>query len=83
MSKSQLNQKLHHKAQIFIFQFLFNFGRKNLENLWLTNDHFLTIFGHFFANYINLSQNWVPDGHFEMLSMFKSWLDQELTYNIG
>ena len=43
MSKSQLNQKLQHKTQIFIFQFLFNFGRKNLENLWLMNGHFLTI----------------------------------------
>ena len=33
ISKSQLNQNLQHKTQILIFQFLFNFGRKNLENL--------------------------------------------------
>jgi hypothetical protein len=33
MSKSQLDKKLQHKTQIFLFQFFFNFGRKNPENL--------------------------------------------------
>ena len=31
-----------------------NFVRKKKENLWLTNGHFITISGHFFANYIKI-----------------------------
>ena len=54
MSKSQLNQKLQHKTQIFLIQFFFNFGKKNPENLWLINGHFLNILGHF------LPTTWKP-----------------------
>ena len=32
----------------------FSFERKNLENSWLINDHFLTVFGPFCANYMNI-----------------------------
>ena len=31
----------------------------------------------------NLSQNWGPNGHFEVLSMFWLQLDQDLTHKIG
>ena len=31
-----------------------NFVRKKKENLWLINGHFMTISGHFFANYIKI-----------------------------
>ena len=31
-----------------------NFVRKKKENLWLKNGHFMTIFGHFFTNYIKI-----------------------------
>ena len=31
-----------------------NFVRKTKENLWLINGHFMTISGHFFANYIEI-----------------------------
>ena len=27
---------------------------KNLEKLWLINDHFLTVYGHFFDNYMKI-----------------------------
>ena len=53
-SKSQLDQKLQDKTQHFLSPLFFNFGRKNLENLWLLNDPFLTLFGHFFANYMKI-----------------------------
>ena len=69
MSKSQSDQKLRYKTQFLIFSSFFNFGRKNPENLWLINDHFFTLFVIFFEL---LSQNWGPDSHFEVLTMFKS-----------
>ena len=31
-----------------------NFVRKTKENLWLINGHFMTISGHFFANYMKI-----------------------------
>ena len=34
--------------------FFCNFVRKKKENLWLINGHFMTISGHFFANYIKI-----------------------------
>ena len=40
--------------QLFLSPLIFNFERKNLENSWLINDHFLTVVGHFLANYINI-----------------------------
>ena len=44
---TQLDQKLEDKTKKFLFSFFFNFGRKNTENLWLINGHFLTTLGHF------------------------------------
>ena len=39
-----------------------NFGRKNLENLWLIDDHFLTVWGHFlpfsWKPFIKLRSRW-------------------------
>ena len=54
LSKSQLDQKLQQKTEVLLFPFFFNFGRKNPENLWLLKWPFLTIFGHFFANYMKI-----------------------------
>ena len=45
------------KTLFFAFSLLLvfcNFVRKKKENLWLTNGHFITISGHFFANYIKI-----------------------------
>ena len=46
-----MDEYLQHKAHFFLSPLIFSFERKNLENLWLINDHFLTVFGHFFANF--------------------------------
>ena len=54
MSKSWLDDNLWHKTQFFLSPLIFNFVRKNLENLWLWDDHFLTVFGHFFAIFMNI-----------------------------
>ena len=48
-----MDEYLQHKAHFFLSPLIFSFERKNLENLWLINDHFLTVFGHLFANSIN------------------------------
>ena len=73
MSKSQSDQKLRYKTQFLIFSSFFNFGRKNPENLWLINDHFFTLFVIFFGQlHENISQIRSSEGHFEVLSMFKS-----------
>ena len=53
-SKAQLDLKLSDKIQVFLFPIYFNFGRKNTENLWQLNGHFLTIYGHFYGNYIDI-----------------------------
>ena len=45
---------LFYKAHFFLSPLIFSFERKNLENLWLINDHFLTVFGHCFANFMNI-----------------------------
>ena len=54
MSKSWLDENLGHKTKIFLSPLIFNFVRKILENLWLIDDHFLTVFGNFFANFMNI-----------------------------
>ena len=54
VSKSQLNQNLWHKLQMFLTSLFFNFGRKKTENLSFKNGHFLTICGHFYGNYIDI-----------------------------
>ena len=54
MSKSQLDQKLQHKSQLFLTTVFFNFGRKKMQIYVFLNGHFLTISGHFFASYINI-----------------------------
>ena len=53
-SETQLDQKLQDKTKKFCTHFFFNFGRKNIEDLWLINGHFLTTLGHFFANYLKI-----------------------------
>ena len=54
LSKSQLNQKLRYKIQIFPIQFFFNFVRKKTESLRFINGSFMTISGHFSANCIKI-----------------------------
>ena len=54
MSKSWLDEHLLHKTQFLLSPLIFNFVRKNLENLWLWDYHFLTVFGHFFAIFMNI-----------------------------
>ena len=54
MSKSQLNQKLQYKIQIFPIQFFFQFCKKKTESLRFINGSFTTISGHFSANYIKI-----------------------------
>ena len=49
-----MDENLWHKTQVFLNPLIFNFVRKNLENLCLINDHFLTVFGHFFANFMTI-----------------------------
>ena len=52
MSKSWLDETLWHKTHFFLSPLIFNFERKNLKNAWLI--HFLTVCGHFFANFMNI-----------------------------
>ena len=40
------------KHIFFLSPLIFNFERKNLKNAWLI--HFLTVCGHFFANFMNI-----------------------------
>ena len=49
-----IRKKIWHKTQFLWSPLTFSFERKNLENSWLINDHFLTVFGHFCANYMNI-----------------------------
>ena len=45
------------KTSFFAFSLFLvfcNFVRKKKENLWLINGHFMTISGHFFANYMKI-----------------------------
>ena len=42
------------KHNFFLSPLIFHFERKNLENLWLINNHFLTVFGYFFPNFMNI-----------------------------
>ena len=52
MSKSQLDQKLQHKSQMFLKTVFFNLEEKKLQIYLFLNGHFSTISGHFFASYI-------------------------------
>ena len=73
-SKTQLNQKLQHKTQILYSNFYSILEEKILkiyDSFWL-----------FFANHMIFSTK-VGSSHFEMFSMFKYLLNQELTHNIG
>ena len=69
-------------TKVFISVFL-PFVKQKAENLCLKNCHFKTISGHFWPTIQCLSQNWGSDGHFEVLNMSKSKLDQNLWYIIG
>ena len=65
----------------FFFHFLYfcKFVKKNMTH----NGHFTTISGHFLTTEYNLSQNIGLDGHFEVLSVSKSCLDEKVRHNIG
>ena len=56
MFKYQLDQWLQHKIQKESFSFFLQFVKKKPENLQLKNGHFMTISGHFFANYTKIFQ---------------------------
>ena len=51
-----MDQKLRHKTQFFFSFHFLRFCKKKTENLWLKNGHFMTISGHFFANYMKIFQ---------------------------
>ena len=50
-----MDQRLQHKSQLVLTTVTFNFGRKKDYNLSFRNGNFLTICGHCFVNYINIS----------------------------
>ena len=54
MCKSQLDQNLWHKSQMFLASMFFNFGRQKDENLSFKNGHFSTICGHFYGNFMDI-----------------------------
>ena len=51
-----MDQRLQHKIQKQSFPFFYNFVKKKPENLQLKNGHFMTLPGHFFANYTKIFQ---------------------------
>ena len=50
VSKSQLDQELHHKSKMLLTTVFFNFS----WNFFFKNGHFSTIYGHFYAIYISI-----------------------------
>ena len=52
--------------------------RFDLKETTFAFGHFTTIYGHFLANFIDLSQKLCADGHFEVLNKSKSQLNQKL-----
>ena len=72
---------IKHKFFCFhFFQFWEKKSRKFMTHKWPFFDHFWSFFC---LLHENLEQTWGPDGHFEVLSMLKSKLDQELRHNMG
>ena len=51
-----MDEGLQHKTQKKIISFFLQFCKKKPENLWLENWPFITLSGHFFANYMIIFQ---------------------------
>ena len=73
LSKSQLDQKLQQKTEVLLFPFFFQFWKKKS---WKFMTLKMAIFDNFWSFFCqlheNISQIWSSEGHFEVLSMFKS-----------
>ena len=64
----------------FSVKCVFQFCKKKRS---FKNCHFWPFLVIFWLLHRYLSQNWDSDGHFEVLSVYKSYLDQKLQHNIG